>query len=74
MSATSDKVVAIAKPYLGPATEAFLARQCKAHLKIELAELNSSSLKDLAKWVEIGGGLVMDPAKAAELARKVAAL
>ena len=74
MSVVSDKVVALSKPYFGPATESFLARQCKDHLKIEMADLAAPHLKDLAKWVEVGGSLVMDAAKASELSKKIAAL
>jgi hypothetical protein len=72
MSVLSDKVVTISKPFLGPATESFLSRQCKSHLKIELNELNTTHLKDLAKWVEIGAGLLMEPSKASDLAKKIA--
>lgn len=74
MSALSDKVVDISKPYLGPATESFLNRQCTAHLKVELSALSQSHLKDLAKWVEESAKLIMDPGKAAEVAKKIAAL
>ncbi len=74
MSAISDKVLAITRVYLGPATESFLARQCQGHLHIEVSALEHSHLKDLAKWVEVGGALVMDPAKATDLSRKIAAL
>jgi hypothetical protein len=73
MSALSDKVVGLSKPYLGPATESFLARQCSTHLKIDIATLGSSHLPDLAKWVENSGSLIMDAAKAAELAKKILA-
>ena len=73
MSVTSDKVIAVSKPYFGPATESFLARQCKSHLKMELNDLGPTHLKDLAKWVELGAGLIMDPAKATEVARKISA-
>ncbi len=69
-----EQVLAVSKPYLGPATESFLSRQCKSHLKTELTDLTASQLKDLAKWVEVGAGLVMDQAKAVELAKKVASL
>jgi len=70
-----DKVVNVSKPYLGPATEQFLSRQCKTHLKLaEPAQLMSANLKDLGKWVENSGSLVMDAPKAAELARKIVAL
>ena len=74
MSATSEKVVALSKPYFGPATESFLDRQCTSHLKIAMADLAPSHLKDLAKWVENSGALIMDAAKAAEIAKKIAAL
>ncbi len=74
MSATSDKVIGLSKPYFGPATESFLARQCKSHLKIELQDLGPTQTKELAKWVELGAGLIMDQAKGTELARKIASL
>ncbi len=74
MSDVSEKVMALSKPYFGPATESFLARQCKGHLNIEVGSLAQSHLKELAKWVEISGKLIMDPAKAAEVAKKIAAL
>ncbi len=74
MSATSDKVLALSKPYLGPATESFLERQCQSHLNVEMSALQSSHLKELAKWVETGAALIMDAAKAAELGKKIAAL
>ncbi len=74
MATTYEKVVAVAKTYLGPATESFITRQCRSHLKKEPAQLMSADLAALAKWVEVGAGLVMDPGKATELAKKVAAL
>ena len=73
MSALSEKVVALSKPFLGPATESFLSRQCKSHLKIELTDLSATHLKELAKWVELGAGLIMDTAKATDLSRKISA-
>lgn len=74
MSALSDKVIAISKPYFGPATESFLSRQCKGHLNIEVAALTQSHLKELAKWVQTSGALIMDAAKAAEVASKISSL
>jgi hypothetical protein len=74
MSALSEKVLALSKPYFGPATESFLTRQCKSHLNVEVANLTQSNLKELAKWVENSGSLIMDAAKAAEIAKKIAAL
>jgi hypothetical protein len=71
MSAISDKVINVSKPYLGPATEAFLSRQCSVHLKIDIGALGSANLPDLAKWVENSGALIMEAPKAAELAKKI---
>lgn len=72
MSALSDKVIAASKPYLGPATESFIARQCQSHLKVDPSALAVTNLKALSEWVERSGALVMDPAKATELAKKIA--
>ncbi len=74
MSAISDRVIAISKPYFGPATESFLSRQCKEHLKIEVSALTEEHLNDLASWVEASGALIMGAAKAAEVAAKIAKL
>ncbi len=74
MSELSDRILALSKPYLGPAAESFLARQCKGHLSIEMTALTSAHLKDLAAWVERSGGLIMDAPKAAELGKKIAAM
>jgi hypothetical protein len=74
MSDVTNKVLALSKPYLGPAAESFITKQCKAHLKIEAADLNSSHLKDLSSWIFISGATLMDRAKALELSKKVAAL
>ncbi len=75
MSALSDKVIAASKPYLGPATEIVqYARQCQSHLKVDPSALTAINLKALSEWVERSGALVMDPAKATELAKKIALL
>jgi hypothetical protein len=74
MSDVTNKVMALSKPYLGPAAESFIAKQCKAHLKIEAADLASGHLKDLSSWIFINGANIMDRAKALELSKKVAAL
>lgn len=68
-----EQVVGISKPYLGPAAEQFIARQCKL-LRIEAPSLANENLAALAKWMEVGAKLVMDEGKAKELASKVKAL
>jgi hypothetical protein len=74
MSDVTDKVLAVSKPYLGPAAEQFLARQCKLFLKIDSAALTAAHLKELSGCFELGGRAIMDPAKATELAKKIATL
>ncbi|GAC1636127.1 MAG: hypothetical protein NVS9B14_14360 [Candidatus Acidiferrum sp.] len=74
MSDVSDTVINVSKVYLGPAAESFLSRQCTAHLKVEFAALNGGQLKMLAERVEKSAAPIMDPAKAAELAKKIAAI
>ena len=68
-----EKVIGISKPYLGPATEQFLSRQCKTHLKVEAANLAAFQLAELARWVENSAALIMDKGKATELAKKILA-
>jgi hypothetical protein len=69
-----EKVIVEAKPFLGPAAESFISRQCKAHLKIEASALTAANMKELAKWAELGAGLLMEGTKAAVLAQRIAAL
>ena len=74
MNPLATKILEMSKPYFGPAAEQFLGRQCKTHLKIELGTISKSELKELSKWVELSGGLIMDAGKASEIAKKIAAL
>jgi len=69
-----EKTLFVSKPYLGPAAESFLTRQCKTRLKIEPPLLAASQMAELAKWVGIGAELIMDKDKAVELARKISVL
>jgi hypothetical protein len=43
-------------------------------LKIDSAALTAANLKELAGCYEVGGRAIMDPAKATELSKKIAAL
>ena len=69
-----EKTIACGKPYLGPATESFIDRQCKTRLGITPADLMGPQLAALAKHVEVYGAVIMDESKAKELAAKIAAL
>jgi hypothetical protein len=69
-----DRVLAIAKTFLGPAAESFLTRQCKVALDIEAAKLTPSHFKDLAIWVEVSACRFIEQDKALEMARRIGAL
>ncbi|MGA2712159.1 MAG: hypothetical protein ABSG41_03555 [Bryobacteraceae bacterium] len=69
-----DRVLAIAKVYMGPAAESFLARQCTVGLKIEAANIAIPDFKYLAIWVEVAACRFIETAKAAEMAKRIAGL
>jgi hypothetical protein len=69
---TFEKLVAVSRPYLGPATEQFLKRQCLVYLGTDADRLLPTQLAELSKGIQIAAIRVMDEAKAEELANKVA--
>jgi hypothetical protein len=71
MSVYQD-IANLSKPFLGPAAEQFIAKQCQTYLNIAPAALTRAHLKDLATWVDIGGARFMDSAKCKELCAKIA--
>jgi hypothetical protein len=72
MTDISDKVLQIATGYLGPAAKVFLERQTSAHLGgLKFDTIERKNLPDLAKWVNISAGLIIDKAKAKEMADKL---
>jgi hypothetical protein len=69
MSLYSDEAIKVAQKYLGPAAKTFLERQTRSHMSgLELSDLGQGQMADLAKWVEISAGLLIDKTKAKELA------
>jgi hypothetical protein len=69
-----DSVLDIAKTYLGPAAEFFLARQCQVGLKMEAAKITKAHFKDLASTVEVAACRFIDRSKAEDMAKRIAAL
>jgi hypothetical protein len=67
-----QEITTLSTPYLGPAAESFISKQCKLFLKIEPESLAKHHLKDLARWIEVGGVRFMDEARTKELSAKVA--
>ncbi|MEW6078206.1 MAG: FHA domain-containing protein [Thermodesulfobacteriota bacterium] len=62
------------KPYFGQMTDRFLNRQISAHVGKSPYTISVSDKKDLAKWVRISAGLLLDEETAARLAEKILAL
>ena len=69
-----ERVLVVARPYLGKNTERFIARQCRHHLNVEPNELSVQHLDELARWCYISSTLVIDEAKAQEFGQKIKAL
>jgi len=75
MSEISEKVLQISTQYLGPAAKVLLERQTTAHMKgLKFDDLQKFHLAELSNWVKISASLVIDKAKAEELAKKIASL
>lgn len=66
-----EEVIAVSKPYFGPAAEQFITRQCQLHLQIDAVALTKTHLTELAKWVEVAGMRFLEEAKCKELAVKI---
>jgi pSer/pThr/pTyr-binding forkhead associated (FHA) protein len=62
------------KPHFGQMTDRFLNRQITAHVGKSPYTISASDKKDLAKWVRISAGLLLDEETAASLAEKIMAL
>jgi hypothetical protein len=69
-----DRVLSIAKFYLGPAAESFLERQCKLHLKIDALQITLAHLKAFGALIEVAAVRFIDPAKAKAMAQRITAL
>jgi hypothetical protein len=75
MSDLSEKVLAMSIIYLGPAAKKFLQRQTTTHMNgLDFDALERKHLPDLSKWVLISASLLIDQAKAKELADKIGKL
>jgi hypothetical protein len=72
MSLYSNVVIA-SKPFLGPATEKFLERQCK-YLKVEPNQLAKEHLEQLAWLSNNAARLIMYSVQADKLAEKIKSL
>ncbi len=75
MTELSDKVLKLTLAYIGPASQKFLERQTVSHMGgLAFTTLEKKHLPELSKWVNTSAGLLINPAKAKELADKIAAL
>lgn len=74
MSQVARKSIKIAVRYMGDRGESFIKRQCNAHLNIDLDSLTSKHVPELAKWVGVSAGLVMDKAKVEKFKEEILSL
>jgi len=72
VSALSETVLWIATRYLGPAAKVFLQRQCTAHLGgAKFDDLRPEQLPEMAKWVELSAGLIIEKDRAKVLGEAI---
>jgi hypothetical protein len=72
MSILSKRVLAVTVDYIGPSAEAFLVRQTTHHLNgISFDDIDKQHLPELAKWVKVSAGLLIDKGRASELSDKI---
>ena len=70
----SERIVKLSICYLGPAANRFLERQAAAHMNgLKFSDLKKEHLPELAKWVNISAGLLIDKSRAKELSDKIVA-
>jgi hypothetical protein len=74
MSELSEKLVQTTTTYLGDRADSFRKRQCSYHVKVEPESLTKEHLSELARWVGISAGLVMDKDKADALKKEILSL
>lgn len=61
MNELSEKVLQFTTIYLGPASQRFLERQTRSHMKgLEFKELKDEHLPVLFKWMELSSRLLID--------------
>jgi hypothetical protein len=74
MSDLSEKILKLTTYYIGPASARFLERQTVSHMNgLKFADINKTHIQELAKWVNISAGLLVDKTKAEELSKKILA-
>lgn len=74
MSQVANKAIEIAARYMGDGGEGFIRRQCSAHLNINIESLSPKHIPELAKWVGISAGLVMDKAQVERFKKEILSL
>lgn len=69
-----ERVLVVARQYLGKRAERFINRQCRGHLRIEPNMLADEHLDELGRWCYMSGMLIMDQVQAQEFGQKIKAL
>lgn len=66
-----QQVFALLQPHFGPMTARFLNRQINAHIDKDPYTISSADRQELARWIDISAGLLLDDKIAKELAAKI---
>lgn len=74
MSQVASKAVEIAARYMGDRGEGFIRRQCSAHLNINMDSLSPKHIPELARWVAVSAGLIMDKAQVERFKKEILSL
>ena len=69
-----ERVLVVARRYLGKRAERFINRQCRGHLGIEPNMLGNEHLDELARWCYMSGMLIMYHVESQEFGQKIRAL
>ena len=74
MSELSEKVLMITKSFMGPASQNFLERQTRSHMKgLEFNDLRNEHLPELLKWLSVSAKLIIDD-KAENMVKRMEAV
>lgn len=68
---TRDRVLAVMKPFLGPAAQDMLDRTARTMLGLDSHELQRNHVDSLAYWIKAGASKLMSEARADELAAQL---
>lgn len=61
-----DQIIAISRDYLGPASERFIDRQVRTHLRKRTEDITKADLVKLVDWIKLAFALLTNDSKLVE--------